>query len=304
MTRRLGHALRGAPGRRGEHHTVAALLAQTHDGADYRRLSRAGAARYDHDLGVDGARYRLALRLGEGHFHFAFEPRYCGVRVDGFAVVGLFGDAAQVFRRVGLRVVEGGKVDGAFVLAAAGGFLDDDVSREARLLYARSRYFFRDAKFFRGERGEHFARDVDVALAREVVERVVHSSRDAVGRVVRHAELLRYRVGGGEAYALHVERYLVRVGLHHLERRGAVFFEYAHRVARADAVALEEYHDLAHVALLAPRLARRLGLRAADALDLGEAHRVVVEYLRRLRAELLDYLARRRGAYAAYEAGA
>ena len=132
----------------------------------------------------------------------------------------------------------------------------------------------------------------------------MYSSRDAVGRVVRHAELLRYRVGGGEAYALHVERYLVRVGLHHLERGGAVFFEYAHRVARADAVALEEYHDLAHVALLAPRLPRRLGLRAADALDLGEAHRVVVEYLRRLRAEFLDYLARRRWAYAAYEAGA
>ena len=304
VARRLGHALRGAPGRRGEHHAVAALLAQPQDGADYRRLSRAGAARYDHDLGVDGARYRLALRLGEGHLHFAFEPRYRGVRVYGFAVVWLFGDAAQVFRRVGLRVVEGGKVDGAFVLAAAGDFLDDDVSREARLLYARSRNFFRDAELFRGERGEHFARHVDVALAREVVERVVYSRRDAVGRVVRHAELLRYRVGGGEAYALHVERYLVRVGLHHLERRRAVFFEYAHRVARADAVALEEHHDLAHVALFAPRLPRRLGLRAADALDLGEAHRVVVEYLRRLRAEFLDYLARRRGAYAAYEAGA
>ena len=118
-----------------------------------------------------------------------------------------------------LSVVEGWKVDGALVLAAASGnFLDDDVPGKPCLFYAVGGCLLRDAELFRGERGEHFARDVDVALAREVVERVVYARRDAVGRVVRHAEFLRYRVGGGEAYALHVERYLVRVGLHHLER--------------------------------------------------------------------------------------
>ena len=149
VARRLGHALRGAPRRRGEHHAVAALFAQPQDGADYRRFSCAGTACYDHNFGVDGARYRLALRLGEGHFHLAFKPRYRGFGVYRFAVVWFFGDAAQVFRRVGLRIVEGWEVDGlVFFSLFAGNFLDDDVSRHARLLYALRRGFFRDAEVF------------------------------------------------------------------------------------------------------------------------------------------------------------
>ena len=51
----------------------------------------------------------------------------------------------------------------------AGNFLDNDVSSHTRLLYALRRGFFRDAEFFRGERGEHFPRDVDVPLARQIV---------------------------------------------------------------------------------------------------------------------------------------
>ena len=104
-----------------------------------------------------------------------------------------------------------------------------------------------------------------VAVAGFLVEHVAHARLDARRRVARDAQRRRQLVGRQEPDAPHVERQPVRVLAHARDRRGAVALVDARRERGRDAVALQEHHHLAHLALRAPAVADRARARRPDA---------------------------------------
>ena len=89
------------------------------------------------------------------------------------------------------------------------------------------------------------------------------------GRLL-YPELHRYRVGGPELHAADVPGQTVRVLRHDLDGVRAVGPEYPHRPRRADAMAMEEHHDLADDLLLGPGVGDALRPHPADAGHLAQ----------------------------------
>ena len=108
---------------------------------------------------------------------------------------------------------------------------------------------------------------------------------------LRDAELHRDGVGGHETDAADVAREAVRVLRHHLHGIGAVGPEYPHRPRRADAVAVQEHHDLADHLLLGPGVGDPLRPHLADADHLAQPFRLGLDHVEDLLAERPDQLA-------------
>ena len=105
------------------------------------------------------------------------------------------------------------------------------------------------------------------------------------------AELHRDGVGGHETDAADVAREAVRVLRHHLHGIGAVGPEYPHRPRRADAVAVQEHHNLADHLLLGPGIGDPLRPHLPDAGHLAQAFRLGLDDVEHLLAERPDQLA-------------
>ena len=87
---------------------------------------------------------------------------------------------------------------------------------------------------------------------------------------LRDPELHRDRIRRPEPDAPDVPREPVQVLRHHLRRVGAVGPEYPHRPRRADAVAVQEHHDLADNLLLGPGIRDPLRPHLADTGHLAQ----------------------------------
>ena len=98
------------------------------------------------------------------------------------------------------------------------------------------------------------------------------------------------RVGGLEADAADVAREPVRVLGHHLDGVGAIGLVNPHGTGRADAVAVQEDHDLAHDLLLGPGGGDALRADRADAIDLAHPVGLGLDDVEHLLAEGLDHL--------------
>src|SRR5262249_6913066 len=98
-------------------------------------------------------------------------------------------------------------------------------------------------------------------------------------------------VGALEADAPDVGGQAIRVGPHQVDGLVAVCLVDADGPGGADAVRLEEDHNGPHRLLLLPALADALDAARADALDLLEERRAVVDDLQGALAEDLDDLA-------------
>jgi hypothetical protein len=135
-----------------------------------------------------------------------------------------------------------------------------------------------------------------VPLGAELLQDVAQGGAGAQRRGAVDAEALGQLVGRLEAEAPHVGGQAVRVGPHQLQRALAVGLVDAHRPRRADAVRLEEDHDAAHRLLLLPALADALDAPGADALDLLEVRRALVDDFQGALAEHVHDLAGEVGA--------
>ena len=80
-------------------------------------------------------------------------------------------------------------------------------------------------------------------------------------------------------------REAVRVLRHHLHGIGAVGPEYPHRPRRADAVAVQEHHDLADDLLLSPGVGDPLRPHPADAGHLAQLFRLRLDDIEHLLAK-------------------
>ncbi len=135
-----------------------------------------------------------------------------------------------------------------------------------------------------------------LALALRLLEQEAHAGAQAERRIAGDPEALGELVGRGEADAADLLRETIGVGPDQLDRARAIGLEDARGAQGAEAVRVQEQHDVAHRALLAPGGGDPLGKAAADALHLAQPVRAALDDLEHLVAEGLDQLAGQRPA--------
>ena len=99
------------------------------------------------------------------------------------------------------------------------------------------------------------------------------------------AESFRDQIGGTEADTPDVASQPVGILAHDLHGIGAVGLEDAHRAGRADAVLVEEHHDLADPLLVRPGRGDPVGPLRTDPLDLAQTRRIGLDDVEHVRAE-------------------
>ena len=148
----------------------------------------------------------------------------------------------------------------------------------------------RDLQQLDGERHQFLGGQAAMALVHRFGQRIGDAGANPDHRRLLDAELHGDRVGGLEADAADVARQPVRVLGHDLDGIRAVGLEDAHRAGRADAMAVQEDHDLAHDLLLGPGVGDALGADRADAGHLAQPIRLGLDDVEHLLAERLDHL--------------
>ena len=124
---------------------------------------------------------------------------------------------------------------------------------------------FGDFQQFDGQRHQFLGGQAAMALVHRLGQRIGDAGAHPDHRRLLDAELHGDRVGGLEADAADVAREAVRVFGHDLDGIRAVGLVDADCARRADAVAVQEDHDLAHDLLLGPGVGDALGADRADA---------------------------------------
>jgi hypothetical protein len=285
---RVGEPLGGAARGRRQRDVHALLLQDRHDAAHDGRLADARAAGDHRDLRRQRRGHRLDLLARQRDARLALVPGDRALAIDLGPGRGRRHQLAQPGGQRALGPVQARLVDGGGARVLDHGRVDGAVAGARqpvdRLVHAVLGQVQQRGRRLRQPR----ARDEHVAVAALFVQHVTDAGLGARGRVARHAQRRRELVRRQEADPPHVEREPVRVLAHARDRRGAVTLVDARRERGRHAVALQEHHHLAHLALRAPRLADGARARRADAGDLADARRIAVQDLQRLDAEALD----------------
>ena len=127
-----------------------------------------------------------------------------------------------------------------------------------------------------------------MALVRGRLEREGDTGPDALRGGLFHPELGRDGIGGLEADPAHILGQPVGVLGHDLDGLIAVGLEDAHRPRRADAMCVQEDHDLPHRLLLGPARHDAGGSHRTDAGNLGEALGIGLDDLEGIHAKGSD----------------
>ena len=135
------------------------------------------------------------------------------------------------------------------------------------------------------ERFELFFRQAAMALVHRFGQCVADARADPDHGRLLYAEPHRDRIGRHEADAADVPGEPVGVLRHHLHGVDAVGPEYPHRPRRADAVAVQEHHDLADNLLLGPGVGDALRPHFSDARHLAQTFRLGLDHVEHLLAE-------------------
>ena len=159
---------------------------------------------------------------------------------------------------------------------------------------------------------EQLGRELDQVLDRKpamaLVGRLLQGEGDpgpnALRRLAGHAHLHGDRVGGPKADAADVAREPIGILGHHLDGVMAIGLEDAHRPRRADAIGMQEDHDVADGLLLGPAGGDLPGAEFADAGDLPQLLGVGLDDFEGRLAEGADDPFGELGTDAAHHAGA
>ena len=128
-----------------------------------------------------------------------------------------------------------------------------------------------------------------MTVAHGLGERIGDPRADADHGGLLDPEFLRDHIRGAEPDASDVARQPIRVFAHHLHGIGAVGLEDAHRPRRADAMLMQEDHDLADDLLIRPGRRDLGGPHRTDALDLPQPLGVGLDDVEHVLAELPDH---------------
>ena len=144
---------------------------------------------------------------------------------------------------------------------------------------------------FGRERSQLFFRQAAMTLVHRFGQRIADARADPDHGRLLDAELHRDGVGGHEADAADIPGEPVGVLRHDLHGIGAVGPEYPHRPRRADAVAVQEHHDLADHLLLGPGIGDPLRPHLPDAGHLAQPFGLRLDHVEDLLTERPDQLA-------------
>ena len=295
----FSEALRRPACRRAQQHPHALRAQDREDRPHDRGLADAGAARDDEGLRRDGQAHGFALPVGEVELEFPLDPldRFRGV--DGGPRRRALRERANRSRQLLLHRVQPRQED---AVAPPGGVRDDGALVE----FGRERGCDNVARHIEQLRGR-----LDQLLARQAALAFVHSLHEGVGDAgpgadgggLLDAEPEGEGVGGDEADAADVARQAVGVLRDDGDRVGAVRLVDPRGARRADAVGVEEDHDVADDLLSGPCLHDLSGPAGADAGNLAQPARLGVDHLEHEVAERLDEFAREHRPDAPDEAG-
>ena len=282
----LRQPLGGAAGGRGQRDPHALDAQDLQDRVDQRGLADAGAAGDDEHLRCQRQLHRLALAGGEGDAGLGLDPwdGFCGIdRRPGQAPLhsaliraamarsARCRPARKMHRSPSTRV---GDDLAVLQLQIERGL--DDLGRHLQQL-DRHRHQLRQ-------------RQAAVALVHRFGERIADAGAGPDHRRLLDAELRRDLIGALEADAADVARQPIGVLRDQPDGVGAVGLEDAHRPRGADAVAVQEDHDLADRLLISPGGDDAVGPLGPDAVDLLQACRRLLDDVEDLLAERLDQL--------------
>ena len=283
---RLAQAPCRAAGRRAKRDREPFRRKNREERVDDRRLADTRAAGHDERLGRQRLTYRLGLAPRK---HQAGSCRYRlerDVGSDRPPWERRGGDRPQALGDGLFRPVERRKKKAVGVADRVG----DDRSFRQFVIDCRLHQLSRGLEQFGSPGQELTCREAAVAVRCRLEEREPDTGPEPDHRRLLDAEAHCQRVRSPEADAADVARELVRVFRHHPDRVGAVRLVDAHRARRADAVLVQEDHDLADRSLLGPRFADPCGADGADSLHLPEAVRFRVDHVEDRIAERVDQL--------------
>ena len=278
---RLGHALGGAAGRRAEQNVGALRREDAQDGFDDGGLADARPAGHDQHLGHQREPDRGDLAFGKGKTDLLLDPRQGLVRIDPGPGQRAVGQPRQPLGDGALRPVQTGQKH-------AGRFADPVGDDRALLQLEIERgadQFLRHLEQLLGQRDQLFRRQAAMALVHGLGQRIGDPGAHPDHRGLLDAELHGDGVGGLEADAADVARQPIRVLGHDLDGVGAIGLEDPHRPRRADAMAVQEHHDLPHDLLLGPGAGIAGSANRPDAVDLAQPVRRRLDDVEHLLAE-------------------
>ena len=283
---RFGHALGGAAGRGAQQQAHALGGQDAQDRVDDGRLADTRAAGDDEHLRQQGQPDRGDLAFGQRQAGLLLDPRQRLLRVDVGPGQRSVGQAQYPLGNDLLGPVEAGEEDAGRLADRVG----DDRSLGQFEIERGLDQLLRDLEQLDGQRHQFLGGQAAMALVHRLGQRVGDPGAHPDHRRLLDAELHGDRVGGLEADAADVAREPVGVLGHDLDGIGAVGLEDADRACGADAMAVQEDHDLAHDLLLGPGAGDALGAHRADAGHLAQPIGLGLDDVEHLLAERLDHL--------------
>ena len=236
------------------------------NGIDDRGLADAGTAGHDQHLGHQCEPDRSDLAFGKGKPDTLLDPRQRLVRIDPGPRQRAVCKPHQPLGDGALRPIQAGqKYTGRFanLVGDHRALLQLEIERSADEL-------LRHLEQLLGERDQLFGRQAAMALVHGLGQRIGDAGANPHHGGLLDAELHGDGVGGLEADAADIARQPIRVLGHDLDGVGTIGLEDPHRPRRADAVAVQEDHDLPHRLLLGPGGKDAGSANRPDAVDLAQ----------------------------------
>jgi hypothetical protein len=271
-------------GRRGQRDVDGLDPQDFQDRVDQRRLADTGTAGDDEDLRSQRQPHRLALALGEGDARFALDPRNGLLGIDRWPRQRTGRESSQATGDGTLGPMQPGEKDAGLLVHGVGDHLAVIELQIERALDDRGWHL----EQLGGHRQQLLARQPAVPVIHRLGQRVADTGTGADHRRLLDAELPGDQIGALEADAADVAGEPVRVLGHDANGVGAVGLENAHCPRRADAVAVQEDHDLADRLLIRPGGDDALGPLRADAVDLVQAFGLLLDDFEHRLAERPD----------------
>ena len=282
----LAEAARGAPGRRRELNVHPVVGQTVQDRLDQRGLAGARTAGDHQELARKRGGKRGALTRRQTQRQLALDPgkmRFGMLDRPGGPAAR---ECAQALRDLPLRLMDRGQehacraFDGVCDQAAGG-----DLHRQRRRDSGRI-----DAEQRRGTLGQLGLRQRAMTLLERVLEHVTEPGAQPKRRVRSNAEPFGQLIGGLKPDAADVAREPIRVLADRLDRAFAVSLEDACGAQWAEPVGMQEQHDIAHRALLAPGGRDPSGEAPPDTRHFAQALWLALDHVEHLIAERCDQL--------------
>ena len=239
----------GRPARRGAERHLGPLGHQDfQDGAQQRRFAHAWTAGDHQDFRGQRHANGLLLAVGQHEAGLALDPRDRLVGVDPRPGRAAGGEGAQPFGDLLLRPIEPGQEDAAVAVQRIGHHIAGLKFQGQRGLDQVCRHL--DQRL--GLRRQFLRRQTAMAFVHRLGQSVADAGANPDHRRLLDAKLCRDLVRGAEADAADVACQAVRVLADHLHGSGAVGLVDAHGAGGADAIGMQEQHDLPDHLLLRP----------------------------------------------------